>query len=150
MPNKRKVREIALQVLFAWDAHNNEDPAMASQITHDASSDPIVRQRALEMAKGAWTQHDQIDTQIERLAPQWPPRRQPWVDRNLLRMAVWELTNTDTPAKVVLDEAIELAKQYSTEQSSAFVNGVLDSVLREHRALLEGRDATKPTENHPA
>ncbi len=57
------------------------------------------------------------------------------VDRNLIRMAVWELTNSDTPPKVVIDEAIELAKEFSTEQSPAFVNGVLDAVLRETRTL---------------
>jgi N utilization substance protein B len=70
--------------------------------------------------------------------PQWPPRRQPGVDRNLIRLAVWELTNTVTPPKVIIDEAIELAKQFSTEQSAAFVNGVLDSVLKEHEKLIAG------------
>src|ERR1043166_3617400 len=92
----------------------------------------------MEMARGAWDQRQTIDQWIERLAPQWPPRRQPWVDRNLLRLAVWELTNTKTPPKVVLDEAIEMAKQFSTEQSSSFVNGVLDAVLREHQSLIAG------------
>jgi len=58
------------------------------------------------------------------------------VDRNLLRLAVWELTNTDTPPKVVIDEAIELAKEFSTEQSPAFINGVLDAVLKERQGLL--------------
>jgi N utilization substance protein B len=57
------------------------------------------------------------------------------VDRNLLRLAIWEITNTVTPPKVIIDEAIELAKQFSTEQSAAFVNGVLDSVLKEHQKL---------------
>jgi transcription antitermination protein NusB len=60
------------------------------------------------------------------------------VDRNLIRLAVWEMTNTATPPKVIIDEAIELAKQFSTEQSAAFVNGVLDSVLKEHEKLTEG------------
>ncbi len=73
---------------------------------------------------------------LRRSAPQWPPRRQPAVDRSLLRLAVWELTNTQTPPKVVIDEAIELAKHFSTGQSPAFVNGVLDAVLKEHRGLI--------------
>ncbi len=72
-----------------------------------------------------------IDALIERIAPQWPPRRQPAVDRCILRLAVWELTTQATPPKVVIDEAIELAKEFSTEQSPAFVNGVLDAALRE-------------------
>jgi N utilization substance protein B len=99
-----------------------------------------VRSAALAWATAAWEQREICDTRIERLAPQWPPPRQPGVDRNILRLAVWEMTNSPTPPKVVLDEAIELAKQFSTEQSAAFVNGVLDAVLREHRALTEGSE----------
>src|SRR3954462_4098550 len=138
MSNKRKVCELAMQILFVWDAHAQDDAAMAAQVTHDNSDDPVTRQQALDMARGAWEQRATIDQWIERLAPQWPPRRQPWVDRNLLRLAVWELTNTATPPKVVLDEAIEMAKEYSTEQSSSFVNGVLDAILKEHKTLTQG------------
>ncbi len=94
-----------------------------------------VREGALRMAEGAWAYRETSDPWVERLAPQWPPRRQPGVDRNILRLAVWEMTSTDTPPKVVLDEAIELAKQFSTGQSPAFVNGVLDAVLKERQAL---------------
>jgi N utilization substance protein B len=131
---KRKSRELALKVLFSWDALGDMDLAMANQIVQDGSEDSAVRQRALEMASATWQERDRIDRWMIRLAPQWPTHRQPGVDRNLLRLAVWELTNLDTPPKVVLDEAIELAKAYSTEQSPAFVNGVLDAVLAEHQA----------------
>ena len=82
-----------------------------------------------------------IDAWVERLAPQWPPRRQPGVDRSILRLAVWELTSTDTPPKVVIDEAIELAKTFSTENSPAFVNGVLDAVLKEQLETLTEAEA---------
>ena len=137
MPSKRKSRELALQLLFLWDAHGDNDSVMTQQATHDASDDPITRQRALDMASGAWAARDTADRWVERLAPQWPPRRQPGVDRGILRMAIWELTNVDTPPKVVIDEAIELAKIYSTENSPSFVNGVLDAVLKEHRTLIQ-------------
>jgi N utilization substance protein B len=136
--SRRKIRELALQVLFAWDAHGASDAAMASQITHDASDDPAGRIRAVEAATGAWENRGQADQWIERFAPQWPTRRQPGVDRSILRLGLWELTHTDTPPKVVIDEAIELAKEYSTENSPAFVNGVLDAVLKERKALTEG------------
>jgi len=86
-------------------------------------------------AKAAWENREQADAWVERLAPQWPPRRQPGVDRAILRLAVWELTSGETPPKVVIDEAIELAKSFSTEQSPAFVNGVLDAVLKEIKSL---------------
>jgi N utilization substance protein B len=138
MPSKRQSRELALQLLFLWDAHGMRDEQMTLEATHQASDDPITRQRAMEIAGGAWEAREGTDRWIERLAPQWPPRRQPGVDRGILRLAVWELTSTDTPPKVVIDEAIELAKLYSTENSPAFINGVLDAVLREHRNLTEG------------
>jgi len=111
---------------------------MALRVTHEASADETVRGRAADAARGAWSSRGIADNWVERLAPQWPPRRQPGVDRNILRLAIWELTQGQTPPKVVIDEAIELAKNYSTEQSPAFINGVLDAVLREHRGLTEG------------
>lgn len=128
-----------MQALFLWDTNGERDVDLARPIVEEgAPEDETIRRSALEMASGAWEQRAAIDAQIERLAPQWPPRRQPGVDRNLIRLAVWELTNTDTPPKVVLDEAIELAKKFSTEQSPSFVNGVLDAVLREHQSLTQG------------
>lgn len=125
-----------MQALFLWDTHGQRDMDQAAQIMGEHVDDPAIRESALAMANGTWDQRESIDKWVERLAPQWPPRRQPGVDRNLLRLAVWEMTNTDTPPKVVLDEAIELAKQFSTEQSPAFINGVLDAVLKEHQALV--------------
>ena len=124
-----------MQLLFAWDANGSADAATTDQMVADSSVPADGQQEALVMAKGTWEQREMIDPRIERLAPQWPPRRQPGVDRNLLRMAVWELTNQATPPKVVIDEAIELSKEYSTEQSAGFINGVLDAIHKENQAL---------------
>jgi N utilization substance protein B len=132
MSAQRKIRELALQTLFAWDANGEKSEVVARQITHDASDDPITRQRAVDLATGTWDAREIADSWVERLAPQWPPRRQPGVDRNILRLAIHELTAGLAPPKVAIDEAIELAKEYSTENSPAFVNGVLDAVLKEH------------------
>jgi transcription antitermination protein NusB len=141
---KRKSRELAMQVLYLWDAHGSNDPLMARQAMEAVpGADDESRQRALDMAAGAWGQREASDQWVERLAPQWPPRRQPPVDRNILRLGVWEMTNTDTPPKVVIDEAVELAKEFSTENSPAFVNGILDAVLRERRALIGDQSRTK-------
>jgi N utilization substance protein B len=131
--NKRKSRELAMQILFSWDAHGDTNAEMADRIVTDGTDEPAVRRRALDMAAAAWEARERIDEWVVRLAPQWPTRRQPSVDRALIRLAVWELTGSDTPPKVVLDEAIEMAKQFSTEQSPAFINGVLDAVLKEHQ-----------------
>jgi N utilization substance protein B len=138
MLGKRKTRELAMQVLFLWDNNGERDIDLGRRIVEEGTDDPAIRQPALDMAAGAWDQREMIDQRIERVAPQWPPRRQPGVDRNLIRLAVWELANADTPPKVVIDEAIEMAKKFSTEQSPAFINGVLDAVLKENRPLTEG------------
>ena len=135
MLKRRKIRELAMQILFLWDTQQDASDESARQLADDLTDDPEARQPAIDLARGAWEHRGTIDPWIERLAPQWPLRRQPAVDRNLLRLAIHELTGTPTPPKVVLDEAIELAKQYSTEQSAAFVNGVLDSVLKEQQKL---------------
>ena len=125
-----------MQVVFLWDAQGTADRPLADQLVMDGSDDPEVRRQAIDAAAGTWEQRAGIDAQVERIAPQWPPRRQPGVDRSLIRVAVWEMTSTDTPPKVVIDEAIEIAKGFSTENSPSFVNGVLDAVLKERAALL--------------
>jgi N utilization substance protein B len=136
MYRKRKTREVAMQILFAWDAQGEMNEAVAQQIARDGADELEIRNDALQLAKGAWEQLATTDPWVERLAPKWPPKRQPGVDRALIRLAAWELVGTDTPPKVAIAEAIELAKQFSTEQSASFVNGVLDSLLKEHLAQL--------------
>lgn len=136
MPNPSRAREFAMQVLFLWDNNGASDPLLAAQVgTDDSALDDETRRMGTEMAAQTWNTRDTIDSWIERLAPNWPPRRQPNVDRNIIRLAMWELTNANTPPKVVIDQAIELAKSYSTEQSPAFVNGVLDAAHKEVQAL---------------
>ena len=144
----RLARRLAMQVLFVWDAAGRPDDAAAEHVTADATFeiDPSdraamkeahdARRRAVAAARGVWAQWDPINEALERIAPQWPPRRMPGVDRAILRLAVWELQNTPTPPKVVIDEAIELARDFSTADSPRFVNGVLDKVLREREELL--------------
>jgi N utilization substance protein B len=138
MLRRHRTRELAMQVLFLWDTTGQNDPLLAAQVVNDGTDEDDMRRSALEMAAGAWNGREVADPWVERLAPQWPPRRQPGVDRAILRLAVWELTASDTPPKVVIDEAIELAKAFSTEHSPGFVNGVLDAVLKERDALTGG------------
>ena len=128
-----------MQVLFLWDTNGESDPLLAAQVAGDDQSvTDELRRDALRLATDAWGARESSDNWIGRLAPQWPPKRQPGVDRSILRLAVHELTSGQTPPKVVIDEAIELAKSFSTEQSPGFVNAVLDSVLKEHKQLTEG------------
>lgn len=136
---KPRAREFAMQVLFLWDANGQPDPdlaksAMVGEEGTDPPDDETVRM-TLAMAHGAWEHRQAADDWVVRLAPQWPTKRQPGVDRSILRLAVWEMSHTDVPPKVAIDEAIELAKRFSTEHSPSFVNGVLDAVLREIKDL---------------
>jgi len=150
MPGQRKSRELALQTLFAWDAHGERDDTLATQILNDSADDPDIRRRARDFAIGAWDGRAVSDQWVERLAPQWPPRRQPGVDRNIIRLAIHEITSGQTPPKVAIDEAIELAKIFSTENSPAFVNGVLDAVLKEHETLTGKSETGNPkSETNP-
>jgi N utilization substance protein B len=126
-----------MQVLFVWDANGARDDQLAQQIVQDHSDDETARRQALELAAGTWDARETADQWVERLAPQWPPRRQPGVDRNILRLAIHEITSGRTPPKVAIDEAIELAKTWSTENSPGFVNGVLDAVLKEHATMTK-------------
>jgi transcription antitermination protein NusB len=102
-----------------------------------------LRRLGVAMALAAWDFRPTSDAKVAFHAPQWPAKQQPAVDRAILRLATWELIgNTGkgdagdpTPAEVVLNEAIELARHYSTENSPAFVNGVLDAIHKEHQSL---------------
>jgi len=126
-----------MQLLFLWDAQGEQNVEHARRFVDESAVDDLpARQPAMDMAGGAWIQREIIDPMLNRHAPQWPVHRQGGVDRAILRLAVFEMMNSQTPQKVVIDEAIELAKQFSTEQSASFVNGVLDAVLREIRALV--------------
>src|ERR1700683_4063591 len=96
---KRKARELAMQLLFLWDVHGSKDPEMGEQDARGACDDPVILARAMEMAGAAWDLRESTDQWMERLAPQWPPRRQPGVDRGLLRLGDLGITTTDTPPK---------------------------------------------------
>jgi transcription antitermination protein NusB len=137
MESRHKIRELALQVLFAFDAQARASDQLADEVTLGAVTDPSVVSEVRRIAVDAWEHRQAADEWATRLAPQWPTHRQPAVDRSVLRLAIWELTHLDTPPKVVIDEAIELAKQFSTANSPSFVNGVLDAVLKEVMELKD-------------
>ena len=135
-----------MQVLFLWDTNGENDPLLAAQVgADDPAVDDALRRDALRLATDAWAAREATDAWMSRLAPQWPPRRQPGVDRSILRLAMHELTAGQTPPKVVIDEAIELAKSFSTAQSPSFVNGVLDAVLKEYVALTRNPNEAAST-----
>ena len=133
MPAKRtKARERALQALYQIDvASEGIEEALAR---FWKSFEPVEREvmdLAEALVRGVAQHRRAIDDTIERISTNWRLDRMAKVDRNVLRLAVYELLRTDVPVKVVINEAIELGKKYGSESSGAFVNGVLDRVAAE-------------------
>jgi len=133
LPAKRtRARERALQALYQIDvAAEGIDEALGR---FWKSFEPVEREvmdLAEALVRGVAEHRRVIDDTIERISTNWRLDRMAKVDRNVLRLAVYELLRTDVPVKVVINEAIELGKKYGSESSGAFVNGVLDRVAAE-------------------
>ena len=135
VPNHRALRQQTLQLLCQFDA-GNEDAALITELNfdEDTSSTQEPDEKALQLAKEIWEDHLTADAQIEALTPEWPIHRQPLIDRNILRLARYEIVTGMTPPIAAIDEAIELARIFSTEKSSSFVNGVLDCIYHQQKS----------------
>jgi len=136
MGKRRKAREVALQFLYQLDQHGAEDPAPHGDefwARHPVDADTQAFADAL--VRGSKQQQGKIDQLLAQYTELWDLDRMAVVDRNILRMAVYELLwAPDVPPKAVINEAIEIAKKFGTTESSRFINGVLDRILREQRA----------------
>ncbi len=126
---RTKARERALQALYQIDvAAEGIDDALARFWRSFEPVEREVRELAEGLVRGVAAHRRAIDDTIEEVSTNWRLDRMAKVDRNVLRLAVYELLRTDVPVKVVINEAIELGKKYGSESSGAFVNGVLDKV----------------------
>lgn len=136
MGKRRKAREVALQFLYQLDQHGAADPGPhAGEFWRRHPVDPDTRAHAEALVAGSARRHEEIDALIAQYAEHWDLDRMAVVDRNILRLAVYELLWEPTvPPKVVINEAIEIAKKFGTGDSGRFINGVLDRILKEHRA----------------
>ena len=140
--SRRRSREAALQILYQTEV--GQLTLADAARTHDAIGDDAIdldeaaRAYAVQLARGAWDAKDALDVHIADAARNWRVERLAVIDRLLLRLAVHEmLAYPDTPPRVVIDEAIELARLYSGEEAAKFVNGVLDGVFT--RLKQEGK-----------
>jgi len=136
MPSRRRSRQRALQVMYLWDVRRQPVPEAIegyyTTLWSEETPEPPVPDEFMDrLVTGAIARVDEIDTRITRHAEHWRLERMPSVDRNILRLAVFEMVYGGTPAPVVIDEALELARRFSNEESVQFVNGVLDAVRRE-------------------
>jgi len=147
---RHRGREVALQVLYAMDLAVKVDSDAGADVEESPSSDPKAQifdrisenfvvpnpvvSFARELVSGVADRIDELDGILGVHARNWRVSRMAAVDRNVLRLAVYELRDTDTPIAVVIDEAVDLARRFGSDSSPAFVNGVLDAVAREVRA----------------
>ena len=138
-----RARALALQLLYAWDAPETEDggrqtadaEAAWSRVLGLVRPKPKIEELALTMAGDVVARRAELDGRIQEAAQRWRIERLGVVDRNVLRLAAGELTSGKTPPKVVIDEAVRLARWFGGEQSPGFVNGVLDRLARDAGAL---------------
>jgi len=137
MAARHRSRTRALQVLFEWDMRREPIDRAIAHYYDTLHSEETQRDVQLkpdkfmeELARGTVANAEQIDKKIEAKAANWRLERMAVVDRNILRLAIYELERNELPGPVVIDEALELARQFSGDESLSFINGVLDAVHR--------------------
>lgn len=142
--NRHYARVIAMQILYEVDFNGEQD---IDKITKrhlkslDLSGENVDFLK--ELVIDTHEKIIEIDEIIEDVAPDWPIEQVAIIDRNILRLAIYEMTQTETPPKVVINEAIELAKTFGSETSSKFINGVLGTVYRKSDKYGKNQDEQK-------
>jgi transcription antitermination protein NusB len=136
MAARHRSRKRALQVLFEWDMRQGEiDSAIRhyyeSLFSEEHESQPKPDKFMEDLARGTAAKATEIDRLIEAKSEHWRLQRMAAVDRNILRLAIYELGRNEVPPPVIIDEALELARQFSNDESVSFINGVLDAVHKQ-------------------
>jgi N utilization substance protein B len=133
---RRKARELALQALYCMDMTGDTSEEMLQRFCDHYNPPVKARPFFLELIRGVNGSRAFIDRLIERFSRNWRLSRMSCVDRNIMRIAAYEMLFCgDIPAKVSINEAIDIGKKYGTEESGAFINGILDSVRIDSDAL---------------
>jgi transcription antitermination protein NusB len=138
---RHRIRTIALQILFEIDATDHAPDIVAQRWIEDELLPPDGEQFLRRLVFGAWEHHPYLDRVIEEAAPSWPVNQMPGVDKAILRIALFEILIEEqekTPVKAVINEAVELAKHFGSDNASRFVNGVLGTVVTRY---IEGGDS---------
>ncbi len=135
MSLRHKSREFALQMLFEWDISRKKTARVRQSFWKSARAAASTREFADQLFEGAVADADAADKLVTTLSENWKFDRLATVDRNILRLAIYELRFGTAPINVVIDEALELAKKFSSEEAPAFLNGILDAASK----TLEGR-----------
>ena len=130
MTLRRKSREFALQMLFEWDMTRQDPVRVEKLFWRSAPATASTRDFANQLFEGAVKQVDTLDELAAKFAENWRLERIAAIDRNILRLAIYELRAATAPSNVVINEALELAKKFSSARAPSFLNGVLDAVRR--------------------
>ncbi|MCP4708635.1 MAG: transcription antitermination factor NusB [Planctomycetes bacterium] len=141
---RRVGRRLALQFLYQLDVQGGANLGQMKKFLDEYGEDFEARELAEQWIKAVWGNHEKLDKLIEEVSENWDLSRITLVDRSNLRLAVYQLAECpNIPVKAVINEAVELAKEFSTAQAPAFVNGVLDAV----RKVVGGKQKNAATED---
>ena len=128
MSLRRKAREYALQMLFEWEMGRQPCERIEKGFWKNARAEKSTRSFANQLFEGAVAEAPALDELIARHAANWRLERIAAIDRAILRLAIHELRAAATPPRVVINEALELSKKFSSEEAAAFINGILDTI----------------------
>ena len=129
MARRSRAREVALQALFQEDLNPRDSRDQLAPFLDARLKDKKLREFAERLVLGVLRNRDELDALLEAKAENWKLSRMAVTDRNVLRLGAFEIRYADTPDRVAIDEALELAKRFGSAQSSQFVNGILDKLL---------------------
>jgi transcription antitermination protein NusB len=142
MARRSRSREVAFQILYQDDQNPRCNPEIGEQFIEDRlPRDEDLADFARNLVAGVRRHRQEVDAQLEQTAANWSLKRMAATDRNVLRLGAYEILFSDTPARVAIDEAVELAKRFGSAQSAQFVNGILDKVMHQKE-----KDDTTPTQ----
>jgi len=147
---RHKARECALQMLFASDMASDDPSALTQNYWNelgDSSIDDKTRDFANGLVRGTLEKLEAIDDRIRTRAEHWRIERMAIVDRNVLRLAVFEFLYQDTPDTVAINEALEIARRFSTYEATQFINGILDAIKQD---LVTASETDEPAERSQA
>lgn len=133
MSRRSRAREVALQVLFQDDLNPGGNPAVADQFLQARLKSDDLISFGQSLVAGVRRNRAELDELLDRIADNWSLQRMATTDRNVLRLGAYEILYADTPARVAINEAVELAKRFGSAQSAQFVNGILDRFLEKQR-----------------
>lgn len=133
MPRRSRAREVVLQVLYHDDLNPQSNPAQMDEFVARRLRNPELVDFARSLISGIRRSRGELDTLLAQTAENWSLDRMAATDRNVMRLGTYEILHTDTPDRVAINEAVELAKRFGSAHSAQFVNGILDRFLAGNR-----------------